>query len=347
MEFDATRLATKGGSSPIAQNVYVGGKSGVAQLSLSDAGSMVYIPKSSVLQGSGIITLVDREGHMTPTGIPAGQYESPRVSPNGKQLAFGMNDTTGSTIWIYNLGDTKSMRKLTVSAQGRYPLWSGDGERVVFSSNRVQFQPLFSQRADGTGPVEQLTDPTIGRFHRPTSWAPRSSLFLISLRTSQQDVRDVFLVSMADKTRTAFVSAPKLQSHAYFSPDGKWVVYQSDEGSKMDLYVEPYPKTVDKFQITHDGGQFPIWSPDGNEVIFVNGGVLYTVAIQTKPTVTFSNPVKMPVTGFVQEENSAGERNYDIMPDGKQFVMILPAGAATEDSGPPSEIRGVFHWTAK
>jgi hypothetical protein len=115
----------------------------------------------------------------------------------------------------------------------------------------------------------------------------------------------------------------------------------------MDLYVETYPKTNDKFQITRDGGRYPVWSPDGKEVFFVNAGTLYSEGIQTKPTVTFGNPVKLPVTGFLQEEADRSERNYDIMPDGKQFVMIFPAGQNTEDSGPSPEIRGVFNWTAK
>ena len=114
----------------------------------------------------------------------------------------------------------------------------------------------------------------------------------------------------------------------------------------MDLYVETYPKTT-KFQITRDGGRYPVWSPDGKEVFFVNGGTLYSEGIQTKPTVTWTDPVKLPVAGFVQDETDQGERNYDIMPNGKQFVMIFPAGQNTEDSGPPPEIRGVFNWTAK
>jgi hypothetical protein len=82
-------------------------------------------------------------------------------------------------------------------------------------------------------------------------------------------------------------------------------------------------------------------------VFFVNAGVLYSVAIQTKPSVTFANPVKLSVTGFVQDEALTGERNYDIMPDGKQFVMIFPATGKTEDTGPPPEIRGAFNWAAR
>jgi len=342
--FNASRLETTGGSSPVAQSVYVGSKSGAAQFSFSDTGSMAYIAKSSTVQGAGSIALVDREGHVTPTGIPPGNYETPRVSPNGKQLAFGAYDGTGSNIWIYNLGDTKSMRKLTVSADGRYPLWSGDGERVLYQTARVRFAKLFWQRADGTGQAEQIAD--LNRQHRPTSWAPHSSLFLYSANLPNNGI-GIIVTSVLDKKDTPFLTGPQHQTQGYFSPDGRWVVYQSDEGSKMDLYVETYPKTTDKFQITRDGGRYPVWSPDGKEVFFVNGGMLYSVGIQTKPTVTFANPVKLPVAGFMQDETDRAERNYDIMPDGKQFVMILPAGQDTEDTGPPPEIRGVFSWTAK
>jgi Tol biopolymer transport system component len=347
IEFNAGRLETRGGSSPIAQRVYVGNKSGAAQFGFSDTGSMVYIPQSSLLS-AGTIALVDREGHVTPTGIPPGQYESPRVSPNGKQLAFGAIEGTGSSIWIYNLGDTKSMRKLTVSAQGQWPMWSGDGEHVLFQSDRVQFNPIFWQRADGTGQAEQITTTGgSGRYQRPTSWAPHSSMFLLSLRSSGQDVRDLYVFSLPDKKSSPFVSAPKSQEQGYFSPDGRWVVYQSDEGTRMDLYVEPYPKSTDKFQITHDGGQFPVWSPDSKEVIFVSGGMLYSLEIQTKPSLTFTDPVKLAVSGFVQDETAEGVRNYDIMPDGKQFVMILPADNSNKDAGPPPEIRSALNWMSK
>ncbi len=343
--FNASRLETAGGSSPVAQSVYVGDKSGAAQFSFSDVGSMAYIAKTASVQGTGSIALVDREGHVTPTGIPPGNYEAPRVSPNSKQLAFGANDGTGWNIWIYNLGDTKSMRKLTVSADGRYPLWSGDGEHVVFRTARVQYNKLFWQRADGTGQAEQIA--RLSRNHRPESWAPHSSIFLYSAQLPPDGHIGMNVSSILDKKDTPYIDGPPNAAHGYFSPDGRWVVYQSDEGSKMDLYVETYPKTNDKFQITRDGGLYPVWSPDGKEVFFVNGGTLYSVGIQTKPTVTFANPMKLPVTGFVQDEGPAGHRNYDIMPDGKQFVMILPAGQNTEDSGPPPEIRGVFNWTAK
>jgi len=218
----------------------------------------------------------------------------------------------------------------------------------LFQSDRVQFQPIFWQRSDGTGQAEQITITAgSGRFQRPTSWAPHSSMFLMSLRSSGQDVRDLSVFTLMDKKATPFVTAPKSQEQGYFSPDGKWVVYQSDEGTRMDLYVEPYPKSTTKIQITHDGGQFPVWSPDSKEVIFVSGGILYSLEIQTKPSLTFSNPVKLAVSGFVQDETADAMRNYDIMPDGKQFVMILPADNSTKDAGPPPEIRGVLNWISK
>jgi Tol biopolymer transport system component len=346
IEFDPGSLQTRGGSSPLAQDVHVGVKSGAAQLAFSDSGSMVYIPKLSLIQGQGSIVLVDREGHVTPTGIPPGLYETPRVSPNGKQLAWGANDGTGSTIWVYDLGDTKSMRKITVSAQGQHPLWSADGEYVVFQSTREQFSPLFRHRADGKGQTELLATTRLGRGQRPTSWAPRSPLLLYGARGSVGDARDIFVFSSASKTATPFESAPKFQDNAYFSPDGRWVVYESDEGSKMDLYVQPYPKTTDKYQITRDGGRYPVWSPDSKEVFFVTGGMLYSIGIQTKPAFTSNDPVKLPITGFVQDESDLTPRNYDIMPDGK-FVMIVPTQNSVEDPGPPPEIQGVLNWTAK
>src|SRR6185295_16306352 len=122
-------------------------------------------------------------------------------------------DGTGSNIWIYNLGDTKSMRKLTVNADGRFPLWSGDGERVLYQTTRVRFAKLFWQRADGTGQAEQIAD--LNRQHRPESWAPHSSLFLYSANLPNNGI-GIIVSSVLDRKDTPFITAPqKHQSQGY------------------------------------------------------------------------------------------------------------------------------------
>ena len=133
------------------------------------------------------------------------------------------------------------------------------------------------------------------------------------------------------------------------------MAYQSQEGKDgtPEIYVQPFPATGAKFQITRDGGNHPVWSPDGKELFFMNnppGGQLHSVSIRTQPSLSFGNPVALAIKGIVQrgggfQPRSLGwTRNYDITPDGKQFIVVLPQGAATTDAPQPLQIQVVLNW---
>jgi len=103
-------------------------------------------------------------------------------------------------------------------------------------------------------------------------------------------------------------------------------VYQSDETRakfNFEIYVMPYPPTNEKYQITKGGGTNPLWSPDGKEIIYQGRGKLMSVQVGTQPGFSFSNPLELPIESFIQP-NSGGARNYDITPNGKQFIMAFP-----------------------
>jgi len=106
-----------------------------------------------------------------------------------------------------------------------------------------------------------------------------------------------------------------------FSTDGKWLVYQSNESGRYEIYVEPFPRTGARTQITDAGGERPVWSPDGREIVFDRDATLYSVAIDTATAFTAKAPVALPVKGFVQ---STGRRLWDVAPDGSRFLMMFP-----------------------
>ena len=109
--------------------------------------------------------------------------------------------------------------------------------------------------------------------------------------------------------------------------------------------MQPFPATGAKFLITKDGGTHPVWSPDGKEIFFMNdmnNGQLYSVSIRTQPVFTFGNPVPLAIKGFAQ--SVCCRRDYDITPDGKQFIVILPPGAATNEAPQTLQIQVVLNW---
>jgi hypothetical protein len=130
-----------------------------------------------------------------------------------------------------------------------------------------------------------------------------------------------------------------------FSPDGKWLAYASIEiGNRFEIFVQPFPPTGAKHQVSTEGGRAPLWSPDGRQLYYHDnlGQRLVAVDVQTQPIFSAGKPVALPIEASFF---SALHRNYDIMPDGKQFVVITPAGASV-DSNPSSaqQINVVLNW---
>ena len=141
---------------------------------------------------------------------------------------------------------------------------------------------------------------------------------------------DVWTYSFRDKKAAPLIQVKNSAQHSSrFSPDGKWIAYVSDETGRLELYVQPFPLTGARFQITKNGGGHPLWSPDGKELYFDNSARIFKVAIRTQPSFSAGEPVLTPINGFVQGAGNY-RRQYDITPNGKQFVMLFesPQGGA-------------------
>jgi serine/threonine-protein kinase len=340
--FDAGRLSPTAGAAPLPESVYAPGRAGPAQISFSNTGSLVYVGKSPGQVTHGVLAFADRQGKVTPLALPPAQYETPRISPDSRQLVFSRLEGGERNIYVYNLFDKTSERKLTFAGPGnRWPIWSSDSKHIVFASNRDGNFLVYLQPANGTGQAERLN---LGRGGQPSGWAPREPVFLL---TGGRGQADVFTYSIPRKMATPLISATMQQRNAGFSPDGRWVLYESDESGKTEVYLQPYPPVPNvKFQVTREGGHSPVWSPaNSKELFFVKDGNLFSVGVETQPSPSFSVPVKLPIGGFFQPQGvPTMNRQYDITPDGKQFVMIIPPQQSGGDAAPPPQIQVVLNW---
>ena len=170
---------------------------------VSDTGSLVYVPGPATTT-SNLRTLVqsDRNGVSVSLKVPPDNYAHPRVSRDGSTLAVGIDDGQEANIWIYELAGTSVMRKLTSEGRNRYPVWSGDGQRIAFQSDRQGDLGIFWQPADGGAAAIRLTTPAQGAVHVPESWSPDGKHLLF---TEQKDSAYVlFSLSLDDLTRTPF-----------------------------------------------------------------------------------------------------------------------------------------------
>ncbi len=263
------------------------GSGGSANFAFSNTGSLVYVP-GSPSAGQQDVVLFDRKGVAEALKLPPGRYDYPRVSPDGKRIALATNDGKEVVVSIHELSGSSSIRRLTFGGNNRFPLWSADGRRVAFQSDREGDLAVFWQPADG-GTAERLTTPERGTSHVPESWSPNGEVLLFS--ATKDFVSSLWMLSMRDRKATPFgdVKDSSLPTNAMFSPDGRWVAYQIGEAELAEgtTYVQPFPPTGTKYQIARGGR--PLWSRDGKELFFVPApGRFMAVTVRTDPNFTFT-----------------------------------------------------------
>lgn len=195
-------------------------------------------------------------------------------------------------------------------------IWSADGRRLLFAGP-YGFQ-LYWQAADGSGEAERIADQPA---RAPESWSTALDLVSYITLTGPSDY-DIWTFSPADRSQRPLIAEPaSAQMGSRFSPDGKWIAYQSNETGWFEVYVEPYPRTGVRLRISEAGGERPVWSPDGGEIVYDKDATLHAVRVTTAPALAASTPAALPISGFIQ---STGRRLWDPAPDGTRFLMMFP-----------------------
>jgi serine/threonine-protein kinase len=349
--FDLPRLAVTGGPVPIVEGVKRSvGTTGTAHFSVSSTGSLVFVPgPASTSSALSDLALIDRNGAVQPLKLPPHAYEYPRLSPDGTRIAVGSDDGKEAIVWIYDVAGASSARRLTLGGRNRVPVWSADGERVAFQSDRDGDLGLFWQRADGATPAERLTKPDKDTAHVPESWSPDGKTLLFSVAKGSSYA--VAALSLPDKkvTPVSGIQSP-FPPAATFSPDGRWVTYSATPPGPLavSVFVQPFPTTGATYPISKGNGFHPMWSPDGKELFYFTGpgagsSQFVAVSVTTRPTFTFGNPVSMPRPAAAGRQGE--ERNYDITRDGKRFLGVVPAGQNTASGAPAApQIQVVLNW---
>ena len=352
--YDVKSRSVNGHPVPVVEGVRFSDASGSAQFSVSNAGTLIYAegppPAVASTQGGLIAVIVNQGGIRSPTAMLPNNYVSVRISPNGKQLAVGTDDGKEANIWVYDLAGKSAIRQLTSGGRNLYPLWSGDGEHILYQSDREGSKAIFWQRADGTDTAKRLTTPANNAEHIPESWLKDSQKFSFRMITAGREA--IWLFSISDRMATPLIANPDFnQRGSAFSPDGKWIAYFTDEVGSTGLYIQPFP-TAGGAKYVIDGvptSSNPSWSDDSKVVYFhrAGNGVIRRVQIETQPAFKASPASTLPIGGFVHDPRV---RKYDITPDGKAFAMLYPPQTTTNANTPPDptslpqEIHVVLNW---
>jgi serine/threonine-protein kinase len=335
----------------VKRGVVAGLSTGSALFDVSDSGSLIYIPASSspVSSADRALALIDRGGGMEMVKLAPGRYEAPRISPDGKHVAFDIDDGKEASVWVADLTGTRSPLRITFAGQNRLPIWSPDGQRLTFQSDRDGDRGIYWQRADGSGTAERLTKADLNTSHDPGAWSPAGDVLLYSVRN--ETAATLWTLSIADRKTALFGdrSQPMYAPTPAFSRDGRWVAYSAAPNGLSVVFVQPFPATGAKYQISKEpDSHHPVWSPDGKDLIYLSGDVkLTSVSVTTQPSFVFGNPARV-----TSANEGAGTdlpfnpRNYDVTPDGKRFIRVVDADAATRNGPLPNPILDVvLNWS--
>jgi serine/threonine-protein kinase len=351
MPFDLGSLSVQGKAAPVVEGVAqpgigpaASGLSGAAQFAFSDSGSLIFIRGGNTLppEPARTLALVDRTGKMQPLPLEPRGFQGPRFSPDGKRLTVSTTGfgaiTRENIVWIYDLNGGSALRRLTFGGMDAYPNWNHDGRDVIFFSQAEA--GLFRQSADGSGSAERLTRSDPGVIHIPTSVNASTKVLSFLAWPPDAMVTLWMLPSDGDKKPTKFLDISVRD--AVFSPNGKWIAAVTSN----QVYVQSYP-AGSKYQITTDGGVFPVWSPSGNQLFYssIQRDKLVSVNVQTETSFSVSKPSPVPLPqGVLLGTTSA--RNYDISPDAKQFVVVMPVPQPTPSQRPSQQIDLIQNWLA-
>jgi serine/threonine-protein kinase len=355
------RTAALGAAAPVVEGVLRGSaavSAGAAWYAISTTGTLIYVPGPvGVGQPDFKLAWFDRAGKAEVLPVAAGPYMHPRISRDGKRIAFSRADNRDTGIWVYELGGGGAARRLTFGGRDRYPIWSADSQWVIFQSDRGGDNAIYRQRADGSGAAERLTSPGKDVTQFPETAALDGSVFLFNEteglsggRAGAQTGRTKLMAySFKDRTSAPYGGITSFyKAGAEFSPDGKWLAYAvAEPGGTVTPYVEPYPATGAKYQMSTagGGGHNPMWSGDGGELFYTLGPASTMVAIKVKSSPAFSfAPAETIARPFTNSPPLLG-RAFDAEPRGARFLGLMPTDAADPSTPKRDQIRVVLNWT--
>jgi serine/threonine protein kinase/Tol biopolymer transport system component len=322
--FDLNRLEVRGTPSPVLNQVGYSTSNGTAQLDFSQTGTLIY---RSVEAGGGLVTVqwLNAAGKPEPLLAKPDAYTRPSLSPDGNRLAIA----TTADIWVYEW-QRDTMTRLTFGAVTfGYPLWSPDGRYIVFQAPGG----MFWTRSDGSGKPQPLTQSKNRQL--PYSFTPdgKRLAFHELMPQTQNDIWTVPLESDASGLRAGkpepFLQTPFDERHGAFSPDGRWMAYDSNESGVYQVYVRAFPDKGGKWQISNSGGLNPLFSRNGHELFFRNDANQIMMASYTIKGDSFVAD-KPRVWSEKRLADLGVTPNYDLAPDGKRIVALMPAGTAED-----------------
>ncbi len=339
--FDAGKMITIGEPFPLAEKIYSESGAGVASFSVSASGILSYAATSGY--GAQQFAWVDRQGKQLGAFGEVGISGDPWFSPDEKKIVFysiRLSVAPKPDIWTAEFAQG-TFTRFTFDPDNEFePIWSPDGSRIVFASNKKGSYDLYEKALSGSGEQRPLLESKEWKF--PLDWT-RDGRYLVYENDNQKTKADIWVLPLfGDRKPFPYLQTEFNETHADVSPDGKWMAYGSDETGRSEIYVQSFPVPGAKRQVSAAGGDQPRWRNDQKELFYLApDGKLMSVEARTEPGFEAGIPVPLFSTHVPSIPLVGNDRNqYLVTADGQRFLVNR---VAVEDL--PTPITIVINWT--
>ncbi len=338
--FDTKRLELSGEPLSIAEQVVADPTFGDGMFSASENGTLAY--RGGGVSGTTRLTWFDRDG--TSTGIvePAGAYRNPELSPDAKRVAVERRSAQGDRdLWLLDVSGAPPTRFTFTPADEYMPVWSPDGSRIVFASNRDASYGLYQKPSNGAGNEELLLKSP--SEIAPMAWSP-DGRSIVYRGVDRAGFTEVWVLPLFGDRKPW----PLLQSGAFsksvpqLSGNGRWLAYQTNETGRFEIYIQEFPTPAGRWQVSTGGGIFHRWSRDSKELFYLAPDqrlMAVTVKSGSAPDVGIATPLFATHTLGRARALLGFRQQYDVAPDGR-LLMNVPVDDAS------AALTLVLNWTA-
>jgi Tol biopolymer transport system component len=276
---------------------------------------------------------VDRAGHEEQTVASGGTYLQPRLSPDGRRIALVVRGDDQDDVWLFDL-NRRVWDRFTSGGNNSFPVWTPDGTRLTYNSDRTGSVGIEWKSLDGTA-AETLISSERASRNFPFSWSPDGVLAFVSLRPDQNLW---VLRQRKNALPEPYVMAPFVEGAPMFSPDGRAIAYVSNETGRNEIFMRPFPGPGEKLTVTSEGGSEPTWAPNGRELFYRNGDAMMAVDVSTDPVLKAGTPRRLFERNY--EMSLALYPNFSVSADGQRFIMVK----RIDQGRTPTQINVFLNW---
>lgn len=329
VRFSPDSAVVRGTSTPILDDLAYSPVFGYAEADASRTGTLVY--RRSPGGGQFVLAWVDESGDSTPLLAKPAQYGWPRLSPDRQRVALTVTESGSDIVLIHNLRDNQTTRVATVEGKYGFPLWTRDGQLLVMGgANGLAV-------VDPAGPSKPKTLLKSDTIQVPWSFSPDGRV-LAYYQMSPSNGFDLWTVPVQKNGATLSAGQPQpfLQSENFevypsFSPDGRWLAYSSNETGTWEVYVRAFPDNGTKVRVSTSGGRIPSWVPNRPSLVYETDQQTLMEATYTMRSGSFVASKPSP-WGHTELGNTGVLANFDLAPDGRRVVALVPVRKSENDS---------------